>query len=227
MKIEHRTLNERAYDEIRDGLISGKFEPGQTLVIRTLAQNYGISITPVRDALQKLVAERLLEVLPNRSIAVPYLRVETFLELARIRKALEGLAAELALPRLQISHAQRLGKLIAAGEDVIQKHDGASYAKINQQFHFTIYDECGSPTLLRMITELWSQVGPFFTHLLESGAYDRIANDQHRLILKAVEEKNSAAVKGHIVEDIDSAAQALSGYIQTHRTTIGRLEKSA
>src|SRR5271163_3805682 len=92
MKIEYRTLNDRAYGELRKGLISGTFRPGQVLVIRTLAEAYGISTTPVREALQRLVAERLLEMQSNRSIAVPYLSVEKFVELVRIRTALEGLA---------------------------------------------------------------------------------------------------------------------------------------
>lgn len=217
MKLEHRTLNERAYDEIRDGLITGKFKPGQPLVIRTLASNYGISITPVRDALQKLVAERLLEVLPNRSIAVPYLKVETFLELARIRTVLEGLAGELATPNLQLVHLQKLAKLVASGEEAIRANDGASYAKINQQFHFTIYSQCDSPILLRMITELWSQVGPFFTHLLDSDSYGSIANDQHRLILSAAEEKNPASVREHIIQDIQIAAKTLEPHIKARR----------
>src|SRR5215475_4976089 len=75
-KIEHRTLNDRAYEQIKKGLISGAFRSGQTLVIRTLAETYGISTTPVREALQRLVAERHLELLPNRSIVVPLLDVD-------------------------------------------------------------------------------------------------------------------------------------------------------
>ena len=88
-KIEHQTLNDRAYGEIRKGLISSRFQPGQVLVIRNLAETYGISTTPVREALQRLVAERLLVLLPNRSIAVPSLSAKKFAELARIRCAIE------------------------------------------------------------------------------------------------------------------------------------------
>src|SRR5215813_9757822 len=95
-KIAYRTLNDRAYEQIKKGLISGAFRSGQTLVIRSLADEYGISATPVREALQRLVAERNLELLPNRSIIVPILSAERFIELVRVRRELEGLAAELA-----------------------------------------------------------------------------------------------------------------------------------
>jgi DNA-binding GntR family transcriptional regulator len=220
MKLEHRTLNERAYDAIREGLISGVFKPGQPLVIRTLAQNYGISITPVRDALQRLVAERLLEMLPNRSIAVPFLKADTFLELARIRTALEGLAGEMATPRLQMPHLLKLARLVANGEEAAGQHDGRSYARINQQFHFTIYEQCGSPVLLRMITDLWSQVGPFFRQLVEIDSYGGIANDEHRHIMAALENKDAALVRAHIVNDIATAAKSLEPLILAGETAM-------
>ena len=76
-KIEHATLNDRAYLALKRSLISGQFRPGQILVIRAMAESYGISTTPVREALQRLVAERLLVMQPNRSIAVPLLSIET------------------------------------------------------------------------------------------------------------------------------------------------------
>src|SRR5262249_35295653 len=64
-KIEHSTLNDQAYTALKRGLISGTFRPGQALVIRTVAESYGISTTPVREALQRLVAERLLVMQQN------------------------------------------------------------------------------------------------------------------------------------------------------------------
>src|SRR4051794_28473842 len=86
-KIEHSTLNDQAYTALKRGLSSGTFRPGQALVIRTVAENYGISTTPVREALQRLVAERLLVMQQNRSIVVPHLSIPKFTELYRIRCA--------------------------------------------------------------------------------------------------------------------------------------------
>ena len=150
-KIEYRTLNDRAYEQIRKGLISGGFRSGQTLVIRSLADAYGISTTPVREALQRLVAERHLEVLPNRSIVVPLLSAERFLELFRIRRELEGLAGELACPRFRPQHLARLEAVVEAMDKTLTEDGGTGYQALNQKFHFAIYERAESPVLLTMI----------------------------------------------------------------------------
>jgi DNA-binding GntR family transcriptional regulator len=209
MKIEYRTLNDRAYGELRKGLISGTFRPGQVLVIRTLAEAYGISTTPVREALQRLVAERLLEILPNRSIAVPYLSVERFVELVRIRTALEGLAGELATAHIRKSHIQRLHKLLKDAEEAVAEGDGRAYVAINQKFHFLIYENAESPQLLRIIQDLWSQVGPFLNKLFDDTTYVGHANDEHDKIVAALESGDANAVRQHLVDDISTAAKTL------------------
>src|SRR4051794_33146888 len=107
-KLEHQTLNDRAYAALKKGLMSGQFRPGEVLTIRQLAGRYGISVTPVREALQRLVAERSLEMLRNRSIAVPILTLDKFVELRRVRCLLEGLATELAVPNVTSADMARL-----------------------------------------------------------------------------------------------------------------------
>ena len=208
-KIEHRTLNDRAYDAIRKSLISGELRSGQTLVIRTLATAYGISTTPVREALQRLVAERLLQMLPNRSIIVPYLAAERFIEVIRIRRELEGLAGELACGLFKPGHLTRLEKIVGEMDRSLEQNHGSNYHVLNQKFHFTIYEQAGSPVLLQLIKDMWTQVGPFFNELTADQTYFKIANSEHRLILKALSEKDCAAVRAHLEADISVAADHL------------------
>src|SRR5262249_30190259 len=111
-KLEHQRLNDRAYSALKKGLISGQFKPGQVLTIRQLACSYGISATPVREALQRLIAERSLELRSNRSIGVPILTSETFIELRRVRCLLEGMAGELATPYFRGADTARLTRII-------------------------------------------------------------------------------------------------------------------
>ena len=70
-KIARESLTDRAYEEILKGMADGTFAPMQPMVIRNLADSFGISATPIREALQRLVAEHLLVQLSNRSIVVP------------------------------------------------------------------------------------------------------------------------------------------------------------
>jgi DNA-binding GntR family transcriptional regulator len=209
MKLEHLTLNDRAYDQIRRSLVIGQLQPGQVLVIRTLAEQFGISATPVRDAMQRLVAERLLVMLPNRSIAVPLLSGDTFVELVRIRSALEGLAGELATPNIRLAELHQLHRLIQEGEAAAAARDMNAYVQMNQAFHFLIYGRAESPLLFQKIHELWSQVGPYLTRLFDSDAYIPVSNDVHRSIVAALEAKDGATVKLQIAHDITSAGEPL------------------
>jgi DNA-binding GntR family transcriptional regulator len=209
-KIEHQTLNDRAYGEIRKGLIASRFRPGQVLVIRSLAETYGISTTPVREALQRLVAERLLIMLPNRSIAVPGLSAEKFGELVRIRCALEGLAGELAVAGIKPAHIEKLKALLGNLDEAARSGDSRGYVNLNQKFHFTIYERANSPHLLQMVQDLWSQVGPFFNGLFDDESFIAHANEQHILIVKALAAGNAAEVRQAIITDITVAAEALT-----------------
>ncbi|MFT4066669.1 GntR family transcriptional regulator [Paraburkholderia sp.] len=218
MTIAHKTLNERAYDEIRQGLVTGDFKPGQVLVIRTLASLYGISITPVRDALQRLVAEQLLTMQSNRSIVVPFLSDESLIELVRIRSELEGFAAELATPNIRLADLAKLEDLVVKGRDAIQARDGRKYVAINRQFHFAIYERAGSPMLLKMIVDMWTRIGPFLNRLFDDPSYVEIANDEHETIVAAIGRGDAAAVRRHISLDIQIAASSLRDNLPSLRT---------
>jgi DNA-binding GntR family transcriptional regulator len=209
MKIEHKTLNERAYDAIRSGLITSQFQPGEVLVIRALAETYGISTTPVREALHRLVAERFLTMLPNRSVAVPELTPDDFGELTEIRAALEGLCAAHAAIRMKPAHIKRLRAIFEQLQQAIDRRDIHAYVALNQQLHFTIYDQAGTARLLAMIQDLWSQIGPFLNTLFDCDSYVARANDEHRSIIAALEAGDAAASRRSVMADIRSAAQAL------------------
>ncbi len=159
-------------------------------------------------ALQRLVAERHLSLLPNHSIVVPLLDAERFVELFRIRRELEGLAGELAAPRFGRQNLARLDSVVEAIDKALAG-SGGSYQALNQRFHFAIYERAGSPVLLTMIQNMWSQVGPFFNELTEDDSFVAKANDQHRAILAALRSKDTAAVRHHLSLDISVAADHL------------------
>ncbi len=209
-KLEYQTLNDRAYAALKKGLMSGQFRPGEVLTIRQLAARYGISVTPVREALQRLVAERALEMLRNRSIAVPILTLDKFVELKRVRCLLEGLAAELATPRIKAADLVRLEQIIHEIDADIAQNNVAGYLRRNEKFHFLIYERAQSPLTLRIIQDLWTQVGPFFNCLFEDSGYLRAANDGHRRILAALRQGDSVAVRESMVWDISEAAESLT-----------------
>lgn len=215
-KLEHQNLNDRTYALLKGGLISGSFHPGQVFIIRSLAERYGISTTPVREALQRLVAERLLVMLPNRSIVVPTLSPAEFDELYRIRYELEGLAAQTATPFFRQSDVTRLKKTLVAMDGAIERGDTNAYRQLNEKFHFAVYEKANSPRLLEMIQGLWGQVGPVFYGLLEDPDYGgEHANVHHRELVDAIEARDAEAVRAKLVGDLVAARNALVPRLQS------------
>jgi DNA-binding GntR family transcriptional regulator len=208
-KIEHQPLSDRAYQEIRKGLTTGYFVPMQPLVIRTLAENYGISATPIREALQRLVAERLLEVLPNRSIVVPLMTRRRFRELYPIRGALEGLATELAVPNFSSNDKANLRKLLDEIAEATRSYNSKSYLKLNREFHFAIYEKADNPELLRVIQDMWLKVGPVFTGLFNDDYFRLHANDEHLHIVDAIMRGDPVEARKAMEQDLHLAAQSL------------------
>ena len=208
-RIEHTTLAEKAYEKVRSGLISARFEPGEILRIRSLAAEYGISATPVREALQRLVAENALELQPNKSFKVPVLSTARFEEVRRIRCALEPMAAELACPNITKQEMQILTSLVEQMDRSIDNLNSADYTIQNEQFHFFIYERANSPLLLDMIRDLWVQVAPFFNRLFHGSDYLRNSNYWHKHIVDALRNGDMNKVSRGISSDIETAGNEL------------------
>jgi DNA-binding GntR family transcriptional regulator len=210
LKLEHDTLNDLTYRAIKQELISGSFVPGQILVIRQLAQAFGTSTTPIREALQRLVAERILELQRNRSIAIPVLSAATFKELVRIRCAVEGLATEMAAKSISADELASLKGLSESMDASLSPSRSRRYLTLNEKFHFTIYDAAGAPILLDMIRNLWGRIGPYLNYLFEVEPYVPHANDNHWQVIAALEKRAAKAARNAIVCDISDAASAMT-----------------
>ena len=216
LKLSHETLTDRAYAALKRALTAGDFAPGHVLVIRTVAEAYGISPTPVREALQRLVAERMLVLQANRSIVVPFLSGSRFEELTRIRCALEAMAAARAATRISPQQLRELHDIAGDIPDAMARQDINAYVHLNRALHFGIYESADSPILLSMIEDLWCQVGPFFTHLFDDAAYAPHANDLHRVILERLAVQDADGVADAVVLDIDTAALTLTPQLKSN-----------
>ena len=131
-------LQQQLYQNLRQALLSGRFQPGERLKIRDLADEWGTSPMPVRAALQRLVAEGALEGEPQRSLRVPLMTRERFLQILQIRQSLEGLAVEDGVPRLQGADIEVLQACTEAMEEAVRRRDVQAYLEHNSHFHLTL-----------------------------------------------------------------------------------------
>ena len=154
------TLADQAYQKLRHALMTGALLPEQVLTVRGVAEDFGVSLTPVREAVQRLVVEHGLEVVNGRTIRVPRLGVETYREILKIRMELECLAAKEAAPRISHDEIERLEAVMQAHLAAIQAGDAHQTLMRNSDFHLSIYRASGQPILIRIIESLWLRVGP-------------------------------------------------------------------
>ncbi|MFE3839302.1 GntR family transcriptional regulator [Pseudogemmobacter sonorensis] len=208
-KIQREPLSDRAYEQILEGMADGTFAPMQPMVIRNIADSFGISATPIREALQRLVAERLLVQLPNRSIVVPQMTAERFDQLLPIRVALEGMAAELATPHFTEEDFISVDALLNRIAETTRTFDARLYLRLNREFHFFLYERCGNPELLQVIEGLWLKVGPVFNGLFDTDHYREHANDEHRNIMAAIRRGDAVGAREAMAQDLVLAAEAL------------------
>ena len=204
-------LEDAAYERLRQALIDGHFSPGQTFTIRALAQVFGTSPMPVRDALKRLVAERALDLLPNRSVQVPLMSRARFQEILQIRLSLEPMitarAAARITPALIAAMAQDHELMCAA----VDSADATHYLASNRRFHFRLYEAAGTVVMLSLIEGLWMQIGPYLNQVFrarERGS-TQIARHHHTAVLQALRRHDAPAAAKAIWDDLSDAADAI------------------
>ncbi len=207
-------LQEQLYQRIREGLLAGRFQPGERLKIRDLATEWGTSPMPVRGALQRLVAEGALEGEPQRSVRVPTMTRQRYEQIFQVRLELEGLAVELAAPRLSAADLAELHECVAQMDAAIERRDDQAYLSANSRFHLKLYGACGNPVLLRAIEALWLQIGPFFTRLFTGADLSLRLNDFHEEAFAALEAGDGKAARQAMEQDLHYFAQVLLSLLE-------------
>lgn len=205
-RIERETVQERVYAILRDKLMRGGFAPGQKLKIAELANALGTSAMPVRDALNRLAAERAVESLPNRGVRVPALSKDSLEDLREARFAVEGLAVERAATNMSGETLATLRRLIDAQSATDEKHVSEGSAEQNRAFHFAIYRQSKSTVLLPIIESLWLQYGPYLRIASElfDGREGR-GTDFHVAMVDALARGDSRAARLALQSDIGRA----------------------
>lgn len=219
-------MHEQVYQQIVRALMAGHFEPGQKLTYRKVAEQFGTSPMPVRTAFQRLQAVRALNLLPNGSVEVPSLTVQSFASLTEARILVEGAATELATTRLNGNSLRTVRHHCKERTEAAKAGDIDRYLQANFNFKFAIYQHCGNPHLLHIIEILWLQAGPFLRKLAEGAPFtpsEALDVDFHEKILEALEARDPARAREAVAHDIREAAQ----YMLQHAKFIGASGRSS
>jgi DNA-binding GntR family transcriptional regulator len=192
---KRKSLREEVYESLKKSILHGKLKGGQRLIEETLADQIGISRTPVREAFHKLERDDLVTKLPKGGFAVREFTKEDVDEIFGIRSALESYAAYLATLRISPEKISQLEKKVKESEDALEKEDDEKLIQLNTEFHDLIYKSCKSKKLFEMINNFRDYFYRYRSLLLRTERGMNYSIDDHRRMLEAMKKKNPRLVE--------------------------------
>ncbi|MGR3571590.1 GntR family transcriptional regulator [Brevirhabdus sp.] len=199
--IAGETAQECAYRRLRHALMVGAIPPGRPLTIRGLAAVFGLSPTPVREALRRLSSENALSVLGNRRIQVAPMTAQRFEELVSLRCTVEAHAAERAISYVSDALIEALSALDQRLDAAIAAQDYDRIAILNQRFHSSIYRANPHEVAMPLVESIWLQLGPF-NRVAAHYISEHYLVDRHAEILDAMRARDPIAISVAVEADI-------------------------
>jgi GntR family transcriptional regulator, rspAB operon transcriptional repressor len=196
-KIEQRRAVDEVYERLRDAILTKQFSPGQRLDVDAIAHQLGVSLTPVRSAIELLASDGLVDVQPRSGTFVTTLTARDVEETMDIRCALECLAAEKAVERLtadDIENARRLLKILA--KPIHDEQDSRNHESANSQLHNLLIEASGNRILSEMYRKLNAHLTIARLHSRTPDWRERTRQEQieHEEMVDAMERRDPAAL---------------------------------
>lgn len=151
------TKNDYIYDKLKDDIVEGILAPGTRIVISEAAKRFDVSAMPIREALNRLQQDGLVEVSPHVGARVAPFDLAKFKEIMMIRVNLEAMATKLAAEYIDDATIAKLEELHEEMAKCVKMGDGLTYSKLNKEFHLTIYGASPYKILLELIKSLWER----------------------------------------------------------------------
>ena len=201
--------HERVYRALRTQIMHGELSPGASLTLRGIGKEFGVSMTPARESVRRLVAEGALTLSNSGRVATPELSNERIEELAVLRALIETELASRALPRAHLALIERLQGINGTVSEAVAKGDAVSYIRRNLEFHRTLYLRAQAPAMLAMAETVWLQLGPTMRNL-----YGKLRQgkppENHRLILAALRAGDEPGLRLAVRTDVTKGLRMLA-----------------
>lgn len=208
-KAQRVSLTMQVEANLKGALIVGVLKPGARLVTKEIAGQLGTSVTPVREALLRLVAAGALDATPAQAFLVPNISLAQYQEITLIRKHLEGLAVAQASGQMNAKKLANLKSLNKAFMAAKLEQDTEQALQANREFRFALYDYAEMPTLTSLIEQLWVQIGPCFNYLYPQSAEMAQGHHNYDELLLGLAAGDSARCVASIHKAIDDGAAIL------------------
>lgn len=214
--IRRSTLWDGAYAALKSALLAGRYVPGERVVLRQVADDLGISLTPVRDAVNRLIAEKVLErggLGPAGAAIVPLLNADQFNQLMTVRSSLEPMAAAAAAAHATPAQVDAVEAFLVEMKRSVKENRTEQYLDAHYHFHFGIYAMCKMPIVEEIIESAWLRCAPTLTLALPENIPSLKRYPSHVATLTALRRGDGEAVAAAIRADIESARKDIGSML--------------
>lgn len=187
----HKPLREMVYDELKMQILTGAIVPGTRMMEVELAEQMGVSRTPIREAIRKLEKEGLVTIEPRRGAYASMISADDMVEVLVVRQNLEGLAAYLAATNMSEEQISELKTIAKNYVDAIDRGATDEMISYDTMFHRCIVEACENKVLLKMIEQLQELVLRFRYIYYDNYARVEKMPSEHKLILEGIESRDS------------------------------------
>lgn len=214
---KHLTLRERIVDFIKDSVVSGRLKPGERVPEQEIADNFGISRTPIREAFRQLESEGFITVTPRKGAVVSPITDKDVSEFYAIKSLLEGFAARTACAKLTEKDLKKLQSLNASMARCAEKNDVKGFFKVDAQFHDCFLKACGNEKLFTLIHQLVQQFERFRITAMSLPGRMRDSVKQHEEIVSAFKRGDAVLVEALVKANAERGRDVLVEEISKER----------
>jgi DNA-binding GntR family transcriptional regulator len=209
------TAQEAVLVELRRAIVSGDLKPGEQVLQDALAERFGVSRVPLREALKILEGEGQVTYRPHRGYFVAELDLDDLREVYRIRDVLETEAITTAVGQITDAELSEVEQALQEVERAATAGDLVAMTDANRRFHFGLIEAAHMPRLSRLVRILWDATDVYRSVYYTEGGHRAAVIDEHRAILDAVSagdaDRASAVLREHRQRAVQALEQALSG----------------
>ncbi|MCG9969022.1 GntR family transcriptional regulator [Pelotomaculum terephthalicicum JT] len=205
----YKPLRELVFESLREAILLGRLKPGERLMEVQLAEEMGVSRTPVREAIRKLELDGFVVMVPRKGAYVAAITLKDIADVFEVRAALEGMAAGLAAERITEEELDQLERSLVQIRESQSGDNLNAVVEGDTAFHDIIYRASRNQQLEQIITHLREQIQRFRMTSLSQPGRTKFALDEHKKIVEAISDRDVEQARLLAREHIENAEQIL------------------
>ncbi|SLN61899.1 HTH-type transcriptional regulator McbR [Falsiruegeria litorea R37] len=207
-----RPAHEQVYQTLKAQILFGEMAPGQAVTIQGLTDSLGVGMTPVREAIRRLISDGALIFQGNRRVSVPVLTTNDVEQLIYVRKSTESELARRAAKRITPAQVDALEAIDDALDRAISVGDVAGYLKHNHAFHEALYRAADAPIMRDLADRMWLRFGPSLRVVCGRFGTQNLP-DRHKDMLNALRNGDAAAAGRAMEQDVEQGMELMVGML--------------